>query len=185
MIVPYDPFWKIEFEQLHALLCKEFSGLEIDIQHVGSTSVPGAIAKPLLDIDIIISNKNLLAVITSKLVSLGYIAKGEQGVTGRYAFRQSSALVPSSPQKREWLTHHLYVCYANSLALKNHLLFRDSLLKDNELVKKYNKLKEELVNNGNISRERYTKMKTDFMLEVLADGGLSKEELNEIRQANI
>ena len=59
-IEPYNPNWKIEFEKINQVIKAQLNGLEIDIQHVGSTAISGLIAKPILDIDIIINNKRLI-----------------------------------------------------------------------------------------------------------------------------
>jgi GrpB-like predicted nucleotidyltransferase (UPF0157 family) len=184
LIMPYDPEWKREFEKLSTVLRARLKDFEIDIQHVGSTSVPGLPAKPILDIDIIIHDKSSLDHISEILASMGYIGRGDQGVPGRFAFRQSSPLTPLGGGVEKWQEHHLYVCFSDSLALKNHIIFRDSLLKNGDLVKEYSKLKMDLVNEKGMTRERYTIQKTGFILNVLTRNGLTENELNEIRKAN-
>lgn len=184
-IVPYNPHWKTEFEALKAVFEAQMQGLSIDIQHVGSTSVPNLCAKPILDIDLIIEDKTLLNEISTRLQKIGYLCKGEQGIAGRFAFRQSSAYTPIGfAVGKKWQTHHLYVCFSDSLALKNHLIFRDALLKDKSLLEDYAKLKEELLTIKDLSREKYTQLKTDFILNVLANNGLNQQEIKDIREAN-
>jgi GrpB-like predicted nucleotidyltransferase (UPF0157 family) len=184
LITPYDPEWKREFERLSAILRASLEDFEIDIQHVGSTSVPGLHAKPILDIDIIIHDKSSLDHISRILASMGYIGRGDQGVPGRFAFRQSSPQTPVVTDIEIWQEHHLYVCFSDSLALKNHIIFRDSLLRNSELVKEYSNLKIDLVNQKGMTREQYTIQKTGFILNVLSVQGLNESELNEIRMAN-
>jgi GrpB-like predicted nucleotidyltransferase (UPF0157 family) len=142
-IEPYNPIWKTEFENIRQVLEKELGDLrrQIDIQHVGSTSIPGLLAKPIIDIDIIIENKDLITVLERRLEKIGYISKGEQGIAGRFAFRQTSDFAPLTATKNKWPSHHLYVCYADSLALKNHIMFRDILRKNKELLVEYSNLK--------------------------------------------
>lgn len=110
--------------------------------------------------------------------------KGEQGIPGRFAFRQMNSITPAATTKREWMTHHLYVCHANSLALKNHLLFRDALLNEQQLAEDYHQLKRQLLNESGMTREVYNKRKTEFILSVLAKKGLTDAELAEIEKAN-
>ncbi len=184
-IEPYNPNWKIEFEKINQVIKKQLNGLKIDIQHVGSTSIPGLFAKPILDIDIIIDNKDLLFDIKLRLERIGYKFKGEQGITGRFAFRQTSGSTPSTTPKHKWQSHHLYVCYSDSLALKNHLLLRDALRKDKDLVEKYSQLKKSLTENFNITREAYTILKTDFIVSILANAEFDKVELKEIINVNV
>jgi GrpB-like predicted nucleotidyltransferase (UPF0157 family) len=184
LIVPYNPEWKREFDKLSTVLRARLKDFEIDIQHVGSTSVPGLHAKPILDIDIIIDDKRALDLISEILASMGYIGRGDQGVSGRFAFRQLSPRTPLEAGVKKWQEHHLYVCFSDSLALKNHIKFRDSLLKNVDLVKQYSELKTDLVNQKGMTREQYTFQKTAFILSVLTGSGLTENELNEIRNAN-
>jgi GrpB-like predicted nucleotidyltransferase (UPF0157 family) len=183
-IEPHKAAWKIAFEDLKGVLFKLLGNCEIDIQHIGSTAIPDLFAKPILDIDLIMHNKALLGVITARLEKIGYTNRGEQGIRGRFAFRQQSEWTPQTKDNRTWQEHHLYVCYPDSLALKNHLLFRDALLGDKKLVEEYNVLKTSLVQEEGMTREKYTKQKTDFIISVLTKLGLDKDELDEIKKAN-
>lgn len=185
-IEPYNPNWKTEFESIKQVIEAQFNDLRhhMNIQHIGSTSVHGLFAKPILDIDIIIDDKSLLQDIATRLEKIGYKSKGEQGVPGRFAFRQTSDVTPLTKSKKKWQSHHLYVCYADSLALKNHLLFRDTLRKDKDLLQEYSELKQSLTDDLKITREEYTTKKTDFIISVLAKAGLSEKELEQIKNIN-
>ncbi len=184
LIRPYSPDWKTSFEKIETVLETTLKGLDISIQHVGSTSIPGLYAKPILDIDIVIENKTLLNEISARLEKIGYKNKGEQGISGRFAFRQTSEFTPATATKQTWQSHHLYVCFSDSLALKNHLLFRDTLLQDKLLAERYSALKMALVKEKGMTREEYTKRKTEFIISVLTSLGLDTNELNEIINAN-
>jgi GrpB-like predicted nucleotidyltransferase (UPF0157 family) len=183
-LVPYDDNWKTEFEALRNVLLDRLITYSIDIQHVGSTAVEGIYAKPILDIDIIIENKNLLDGISKKLTESGYINRGDQGIPGRYAFRQSTPFTPETRLKRKWQEHHLYVCYADSVAVKNHLLFRDALKNSQQLAEQYSDLKLKLASERGMTREIYNHRKTDFILEVLSSLGFNETELSDIKKAN-
>jgi GrpB-like predicted nucleotidyltransferase (UPF0157 family) len=184
MLEPYQPQWKTAFEELQNQLKEALHEYEVDIQHVGSTSIPGLVAKPILDIDIVIGEEHWLSGITQRLKALGYVYKGEQGIAGRFAFRQSTAFTPQEAVQPVWMAHHLYVCYSHSLALKNHIVFRDALLRDTTLVQQYATLKQALAASTGMNREKYTKAKTDFILAVLAANGFTETELAEIATAN-
>jgi GrpB-like predicted nucleotidyltransferase (UPF0157 family) len=69
--------------------------------------------------------------------------------------------------------------------LKNHISFRDILLQDSKHTSNYSQLKSDLTKAIGMTREKYTKQKTDFILNVLALNGFNKNELNEIKEANI
>ena len=175
MLVPYDPQWLVLFEQTKNDLLLTLSGLEVDIQHIGSTAVAGLYAKPILDIDIIIENNSLIHIISQKLEQMGFAAKGEQGISGRFAFRSNENKSPLI---------HLYVCYSDSLALKNHLVFRNALLADRNLVQQYNQLKLALTQQKGMTRQIYTQQKTEFILSVLQNLGFTGQEIEEIKSAN-
>lgn len=186
LIEPYNPNWKTEFKNIKQVIATELSDIipQVDIQHVGSTSIQGLFAKPILDLDIIITDKASLNGITLRLEKIGYSSKGEQGIPGRFAFRQISELSPLTPTNRKWQSHHLYVCYADSLALKNHLLFRDILKSNEDLKNEYSKLKKSLTDNPGITREEYTSRKTEFIISVLTTAGLDEKSLQEITDTN-
>ena len=144
MIISLEPHyqnWKTEFEALKFVFETELEGFDLDIQHIGSTAIPGLLAKPILDIDVILKEKHDYPGVSACLQSLGYSSKGDQGIPGRFAFRQISPFAPRTVDGRKWKEHHLYVCYADSLAYKNHILFRDMLLSNKALVKEYAQLK--------------------------------------------
>lgn len=185
LIVPYDPDWKTGFEELKQVLMAALSHFEIDIQHIGSTSIPGLCAKPILDIDIVLSAREDKDAISVRLEELGYKNAGEQGIAGRFAFKQLSGRVPKTHNDKNWQAHHLYVCYSDSLALKNHLVFRNALLTEPSLMGRYAQLKQELVKDVYMTREDYTKRKTAFIVSVLASACLDEKELNEITKANL
>lgn len=185
-IEKYDPKWKDEFQHIKQIISQQLNKIcsEIDIQHIGSTSIEGLCAKPILDIDIIIVRKDLLQEITRVLEKIGYMNKGEQGIKGRFAFRQTSEYVPLTTDNKKKQSHHLYVCLSDSLALKNHILFRDALKNDNILVQQYSELKKALTDHHHITREKYNIQKTNFKISVLKSAGLSTIELEEITKAN-
>jgi GrpB-like predicted nucleotidyltransferase (UPF0157 family) len=184
-IEPYNPKWQLEFDEIQKVLQSALSDLKVDIQHVGSTSVPGLFAKPILDIDIIIEDKGLLPKITAQLERVGYESKGEQGIPERFAFKQTSDYTPATILQMKWQQHHLYVCYSGSLALKNHLLFRKALRSDKYLKESYSNLKITLTSDPAITMEQYTKLKTQFIVTALASLGFNEMELQEISDANL
>ncbi len=109
---------------------------------------------------------------------------GQPGIPGRFAFRQTSSLVPHAGGQKTWKEHHLYVCFSDSLALKNHLRFRDMLLQYEKLVGEYSQLKLRLANETGMNREKYWKGKTAFVLSILQNWGFDPRELYEIKKAN-
>jgi len=184
LVQPYDASWPDTFEQLKKVLSAALQQIAADIHHVGSTAIPGLCAKPIIDLDIVLSQKNDLLYVSQQLEQLGYINRGDQGIAGRYAFRQSSSQTPDNGQGNNWPEHHLYVCHADSLAVQNHLIFKQALLADATLVEAYMQLKLSLVNELGMTRALYNQRKTLFVLAVLAKNGFTAAALDEIRAAN-
>jgi GrpB-like predicted nucleotidyltransferase (UPF0157 family) len=94
-VVDYDAAWPQRFEQLRARIWPAVSDVAIAIEHVGGTSVPGLAAKPIIDIDVIVtaSPSSMQSVIAS-LLTIGYERQGDLGVPDREAFRSAP---PDSP----------------------------------------------------------------------------------------
>jgi GrpB-like predicted nucleotidyltransferase (UPF0157 family) len=82
VVVPYDNKWVIEFEKIKDNVLPVIHNDIISIEHVGSTSVPGLWAKPIIDINIIVENAKLQVVI-EKLSGIGYEHEGNLGIEGR------------------------------------------------------------------------------------------------------
>ncbi|UCH38371.1 MAG: GrpB family protein, partial [Candidatus Bathyarchaeota archaeon] len=117
-VVPYNPVWNKWFAELRREIWPHISDVAIDLVHVGSTSIPGMNAKPIIDIDIVIDNLNKFDEIKSRLTELGYYHRGNLGIEGREMFVQ---------EYESQYAHHLYVCTANSTAYKNHILLKKHL----------------------------------------------------------
>ena len=119
IVVPYDPKWKIEFEKIKNELLLVLDKHIISIEHVGSTSVEGLAAKPIIDIDVIIKNYDIFETIKDALSQIGYMHEGDLGIKDRQAFQYKD--------KPHLMKHHLYVCPEYSEELERHLAFRDYL----------------------------------------------------------
>ena len=127
VIEDYSPTWASAFQELKSVYQRHLGDLITDIQHVGSTSVVGLPAKPVIDIDLIVMSNDTLDSITEKLELLGYDRLGDLGISDRKAFKARSRQVPYEGSSRDWPKHHLYVCIADSYSFRNHIAFRDFL----------------------------------------------------------
>jgi GrpB-like predicted nucleotidyltransferase (UPF0157 family) len=181
---PYNPGWPIEFDKLKKVYVTILGGHITGVEHVGSTAIEGLVAKPVLDLDIIINSNDKFEQVKKNLIKTGYSFEGNKGIEGRYAFRQTSGKTPDVKQGETWMKHHLYVCLSDSLALKNHLLLRDILRMQPALKENYAALKLQLSVANKYSREKYVKGKTDFIISLLSANGLSSEEITIIKNQN-
>ncbi len=176
--------WAIAFQKLKSIYQEYLEDLIMDIQHVGSTSVPGLTAKPVIDIDLIIEDHSALKPITDILAKLGYEYMGDLGIKDREAFKRTSSRTPDDGSMRDWPTHNLYVCINGSIALRNHLALRDFLRANPQKAKEYGELKKRLVAENPFDIDLYIKNKTPFILEILKTLDFDESSLNEIRKAN-
>lgn len=185
IVVPYSNNWASVFQELSTIFNKYLKDYIIGIEHVGSTSVPGLAAKPIIDLDLVIKDKSNFKEIIRVLKELGYNYLGEMGIVGRDAFERMSDLSPADGSGKQWLRHHLYVCTQDSMGLKNHIRFRDYLRSHPEIVIEYGTLKTELAKKYPFDIDSYIDGKTDFIISILAKNGFDDEILQNIKQQNI
>ncbi|MHB1319210.1 MAG: GrpB family protein, partial [Anaerolineae bacterium] len=108
LVERYNPAWPAMFAQIADYLAPHLTGLGHTIEHVGSTSIDGMTAKPIIDL-IVVVGPGAPAAVRERLESAGYVYRGDQGISGRDVYRavdgQPSAALPA---------HHLYVCESDA-----------------------------------------------------------------------
>jgi len=174
-IHPYNPEWPNQFEELRTVIAGALGGIEMRIEHIGSTAVPGLSAKPILDIDIVVPNETEMLTVIESLKGLGYIHEGDLGVPGREAFRFDGNEVPKTDPVRQWPYHHLYASLEGALPLRRHIAFRDYLRKHPVAAADYADLKSKLAAKHPWDRTRYNEAKTPFVTDIL--GGIDSSLL--------
>jgi GrpB-like predicted nucleotidyltransferase (UPF0157 family) len=117
VIQKYDPQWPILFGELRVKFSELLGNLVSAIEHMGSTSVPGLAAKPIIDLDVLLASATYLPETIRRLATLGYEHEGDLGNAGREAFRAPPTL----------FAHHLYVCLPNCEEFRRHILLRNYL----------------------------------------------------------
>jgi GrpB-like predicted nucleotidyltransferase (UPF0157 family) len=173
-VVDYDPAWPAAFERLRASVWPVVEDIAVAIEHVGSTSVPGLAAKPVIDLDVVLRSGGDTPIAVARLATLGYVHLGDLGIDGREAF----APPPGPPD------HHLYVCPPDSPALANHLALRDRLRAHPERAAEYGVLKKRLARAFAHDIDGYVAGKTAFVIGVLREVGFPEDELVPIERAN-
>lgn len=157
-IEKYNPNWKNQFEILKLMIKSYIGDYILDIQHVGSTSIEGLSAKPIIDLDVIIENIEILPKIIQKLEKEDYFYQGDLGIKDRYAFQRTYD---------EEIKYHLYVCPKDGIGYKEHIFFRDYLRNNNEAKINYMKLKIALAKKFRKDSESYCNGKTKFIKKIL------------------
>lgn len=161
LVLPYDEQWKQDFLMIKDELTSALGQLAMRIEHVGSTSVEGLSAKPIIDIDVVIKDYTVLEEVVSALGAIGYQHEGNLGITGREAFRYDG--------KEHLRKHHLYVCPEDSPELKRHIAFRDYLRSHSDAVREYSRIKEEGAKRYPYDIERYIEHKSPFIEKIYAE----------------
>ena len=165
VVEPYDEAWKKDFAAIRDELEAVLKGPVLRIEHVGSTSVEGLSAKPVIDIDVVISDRSILPEVVSALESIGYSHEGDLGIPGREAFKYEG--------KDHLKKHHLYVCAQDAEELKRHIAFRDYLRSNPDAVAEYSRIKEEGARLYPDDIDKYIEHKSPFIESVYKQIGLT------------
>lgn len=172
-VVRYDPDWPMRFLAIRAAIDAALGAVPvIAIEHVGSTSVPGLAAKPVIDVDVIVTRPSLMPAIDA-LERIGYRHRGDLGIPDRHALA-----APDDGTRR-----NVYVVLGGSLAVRNHLAVRDALRSDRSLRARYGVLKRRLASEAD-DIDKYVSRKSRFLLDILRDAGFTDDELAAVQAAN-
>jgi GrpB-like predicted nucleotidyltransferase (UPF0157 family) len=159
VLSPHDPLWVSEFAELRAIYVKALGDLAPRIEHVGSTAIPDLLAKPILDIDIVMQNYSVFPQIVSALEVLGYEHRGDQGIAQREVFKPKGAVAPIAASRKTFMPHHLYVCPASSPELRRHIRFRDVLRARPDFRREYETMKISIARRAGCERHIYAEIK--------------------------
>lgn len=174
VVVVYDPAWPATFDNLRAKVWTVVGDFARTIEHIGSTSVPGLAAKPIIDLIVVVSSAADVPRAIERLATLGYVHRGNLGIEGREAF-ENPAELPA---------HHLYVCPVESLGLRNPLAVRDYLQGHPDVARAYGELKKALAVKFPADIDSYVDGKTDLILSILREMGFSSDQLAAIERMN-
>jgi GrpB-like predicted nucleotidyltransferase (UPF0157 family) len=173
-VLDWSPRWAEQFDAVASVLRAALADVaSARVEHVGSTSVPGLAAKPILDVDVIVDAPDVPAAVAA-LESVGYVHRGDLGVTGREAFH-----APDEPRR------NVYVCTAGTPNVRNHLAVRDVLRSRDDLREAYAAVKRALAADPGMDIDTYLAGKSAVLHQVLeASGRMTPEEMDAIRRLN-
>ncbi|MCM3636268.1 GrpB family protein [Sporosarcina luteola] len=155
-VMPFSERWSLEFEKEAAVL-QEILGTEIiEIHHIGSTSVRGLSAKPIIDIMPVVKDISRIDQYNGMMAGIGYEAKGENGIAGRRYFQKGG----------DERTHHIHIYEDGSQEIFRHLAFRDFLRAHPEKAKEYGNLKEKLAQQFLYDIESYINGKAELAAHI-------------------
>jgi GrpB-like predicted nucleotidyltransferase (UPF0157 family) len=164
----YNPAWPEWFAEERAILNRLIGAENIcRILHIGSTAVPGLMAKPTVDIILEVIETTDLGKLAAALSSPEYICLSGAGLT-----------MPTPPPHMTFIkgylsngfdekVYHIHVRYPNDNDTQDKLLFRDYLIAHSEAVIEYAELKRKLFKDYEHDRDGYTEAKGAFIKEII------------------
>lgn len=155
-LVPHHKEWQTEFEQEKARIIAKVGDSIVDVQHIGSTSIPGIKAKPIIDMSAGIRRFKDAQKLVKPLRALGY------NFDRRF---QNQMFFAKGPDVRR--THYLHVMRYQGAKWKSDKLFRDYLIAHSARAKAYTKLKIKLAKQYAKERQKYSDGKDTFIKETL------------------
>ncbi len=161
IVVPYDEAWPSLFEEEQSRIESAIGPWVEQIEHVGSTAVPGLAAKPVIDIMVGVKSLGDSPILIERLAGVGYeyVPEFERVLPFRRYFRKV---------RDGRRTHQIHLVErSNGRWWERHLLFRDYLRTHPETAREYGRLKDHLAERFRSDREAYTDAKTDFISEVV------------------
>jgi len=158
VVVPHDPNWFAKFSRESTAVLRALGDTVLAVHHVGSTSIAGVYAKPIVDMLGEVRELGSVDARNEAMADLGYEAMGECGIPGRRYFRKNNAL-----GEREFNVH---LFAAGSAAIERHLAFRDFLRAHEDLAAEYSELKRRLARQHPDSIDLYMDGKDAFVKEI-------------------
>lgn len=152
-VVPYDPRWPEQFAAIRNELADIFGPLATAIHHIGSTSVPGMSAKPIIDVLIVVSDIGAVDKLNGSMQAAGYIPRGENGIPGRRYFVMLAADCENH-------LRHIHCYEPDNPHVETELLFRDTLRSDRDAFRQYERVKMEAAETFRFSPGEYEAYKS-------------------------
>ena len=180
VVESYDPEWPVLFQHERHLIVAAIGHIVAGVHHVGSTSIPGMPAKPLLDIAVLLHDFDDGERCITPLEKIGYVHVGflddipgdrifgkcDDPQEGYSDFDEKDEIAGGRGPKGR--THMLHVYTLDSPIRQNHFHFRDYLIAHPETAAEYGRLKVSLADKHPNDRKSYSAGKRSFITEVLA-----------------
>lgn len=160
VIVEYDPEWPALYEAEQHRILTAVGDRVRTVEHIGSTSVSGLCAKPIIDVMAAVAGPEEADALLPALDAIGYddVTKILDDAEWFYCLGRG----------RRSLYYHLHLVRAGSDHWRRHVTFRDYLRRHPSTADEYCRLKKSLAERHRTERERYTEAKTQFIMDVVA-----------------
>jgi GrpB-like predicted nucleotidyltransferase (UPF0157 family) len=169
VVTPYNSDWPTAFTRESEALSRVFTDSLLAIHHIGSTSVPGLAAKPIIDILVVVKETRTIDGFSAGMERLGYRVRGEcldaeiPGTPGRFYFSKDTDGVRTS---------QVHVCAAGHSEIGDKLAFRDYLRVHPDRANAYANLKHHLATRHRDDVLGYMRGKDEFVKSVLIEARL-------------
>jgi GrpB-like predicted nucleotidyltransferase (UPF0157 family) len=174
-LADYDPRWPQMFEDERARIVSAIGEWAADVQHVGSTSIPGIAAKPIIDIAVHLRSLVDALYCITPLTELGYECLGEFGIPGRIYFRKLTASpLPGQSHDGVGRTHQIHMYELGHEQYEKQIVFRDYLRAHADAARAYEALKRDLAVRHAGDIEAYANAKSDFVQSILRSAALAR-----------
>ncbi|MFC4810383.1 GrpB family protein [Paenibacillus sp. GCM10023250] len=157
VIMPFDVNWRSEFAEIGGSLRRALADRAMRIDHIGSTSIAGLDAKPVIDVQVSVRAFADVEEISATLAGLGYVLRADNpDLTKRY-YRESEGMRRT----------HLHVREHGSVSEQLALLFRDYIRAHAHEAKRYAAIKHSLAKSHRHERDRYVAEKDPYIWDIL------------------
>ncbi len=157
VIVDYDPLWPERFQKHAELIAQALGRKALCVEHVGSTSVPGLAAKPIIDIVVVVENSGDEAAWLPALLAAGYVLRVREPDWHQHRMLRT-------PQ----LDVHVHVFSSGCVEVARMLTFRNRLRSNAEDRLRYEALKRNLAKQDWPDMNDYAREKTDMVEQIIA-----------------
>ncbi len=148
-LYPHNDEWKFEFERERKSILSSYKG-EIDIFHIGSTSIRGLYAKDCIDLLGVVNEISKVSTLRQDFINLGYEYRGEYGIPGREYFSKKQRKV------------HLHIFQEGDANVEKHLNFVMTMQGNSTLIAELNQIKQKLHAKYPKNKDAYQNEKVFF-----------------------
>jgi GrpB-like predicted nucleotidyltransferase (UPF0157 family) len=157
VIAEYDPGWPDQFQKHAGILSRALGGKALTIEHVGSTSVPGLAAKPIIDIDLVVADSSDEASYFPALEKAGYVLRVREPAWHQHRMFRTPAL-----------DVHVHVFSPGCVEVARHIAFRNRLRACEEDRLLYESVKRKLAREDWPDMNAYARAKSDVVEQIIA-----------------
>lgn len=158
-ILPHNPGWSLAYEAKATRLSEAFGDALQGMHHIGGTSVPGLVTKPVIDVLVVLTSFIDEASWSDRMSSLGYEVRGEYGISGRRYFSRKLA-------GHDVAGYHVHAYEFGSFHISRHIAFRDYLRLHPDVARDYGELKRSIADGSGCLPDDYPSRKSAFVQRI-------------------